>query len=63
MSIAQSADRKLGMMRVACFIFTALFSVGSSMGDDGILIRAKHVLTMEGKILEPGSVLDRKSVV
>ena len=47
------------MMRVACFIFTALFSVGSSMGDDGILIRAKHVLTMEGKILEPGSVLVR----
>lgn len=59
MSVVQRADRKLVVMKVACFIFTALISVSSSIGDDAILIRAKHVLTMEGKILEPGAVLVR----
>lgn len=59
MIATQRKDRDRGVLKITLFIFATLFFVSDSIADDGVLIRAKHVLTMEGKTLEPGAVLVR----
>ena len=59
MIATQRMDRDRGVLKKTLFIFATLVFVSGSIADDGVLIRAKHLLTMEGKTLEPGAVLVR----